>query len=85
MITSLADFKRLPVGTKILTVQGAGKAVGTVRKIEHKQTNAIRFEGGSWLEYPKASEFRVEGSSIFVESRDADGNIWNVLEYQVIK
>ena len=58
-MTTLSDFKRLPVGTK-LRLNGSTlpnhKNMGTTREIEHKQSNAIRFVGGSWLQYPKASE-----------------------------
>lgn len=61
---TLADFKRLPVGTKLLTVQGLDRYVGTVREITHKQSNAIKLQGGSWLEYPKASEVTITPGGI---------------------
>lgn len=77
-VKSLADFKRLPVGT-ILTLTQAydfggkdwtdHKNLNQPRKIEHVQTNAIRFEGGSWLEHPKASQFvpNQNGKSFTIE------------------
>ena len=84
-VTKLADFKNLPVGTKLLTVRGARRFVGTVREIAHKQTNAIKFVGGSWLEYPRASEFKVVNDAIVIECKTKDGEIWNILEYKIVK
>ena len=81
---TLADFKRLGVGTQILTVKGAPRFVGVVRKIAHKQTNAIKFEGGSWLEYPRADETIVDGDVITISSKDKKGYVWNVLQYKVL-
>lgn len=44
-----------------------GKLIGVVRKPEKVQTNAIKFEGGSWLQYDKASnyDFRETGFDVF--------------------
>lgn len=84
MIKTLADFKRLPVGTMIYTRKGIPKYDGSIRKIVHKQSNAIKFEGGSWLYYPTSKEFRVDGNVIIIESKTATGEIWNTLEYQVL-
>ena len=84
MIKTLADFKRLPVGTKIVTLRGIPKYQGIVREIIHKQSNAIKFEGDSWLYYPTSKEFRVEGDRLIVESRTEAGDIWNVLEYKIV-
>lgn len=82
---TLADFKRLEVGTKLLTVQGRERYKGKIREIEIKHTNAIKFKGGSWLEYPKAKSFRVEGQSIFIDIRDKTGEVVDVLEYIIVK
>lgn len=67
---TLADFKRLPVGTILELVQADGmpthKNLNIKRKIELKQTNAIRFVGGSWLYYPTAKEFSIKHGLIVV-------------------
>jgi hypothetical protein len=44
-----------------------GKLIGVVRKPIKVQTNAIKFEGGSWLQYDKASnyDFRETGFDVF--------------------
>ena len=81
-IKTLADFKRLPKGTKLKlhsTNMENHKNLGKTRKIEHKQTNAIRFEGGSWLEYPKASDFEIDKNLIIIKMYGGD---W--LAYKVI-
>ena len=31
-------------------------AIGSIRKIIKRQSNAVQFEGGSWLYFPKASD-----------------------------
>lgn len=36
------------------------------RRIEHLQTNAVRFEGGSWLYLEKGSKIRCEGDRFSV-------------------
>jgi len=82
---TLADFKRLPTGTEIETLQGIPKYQNVVRKIEHKQTNGIKFEGGSWLYYPNAKETTIlDEKTILIESQDQDGNIWNTLKYKIV-
>ena len=72
-MNTLADFKRLDVGTVLELVQADGmpehKYLNVPRKIEHKQSNAIRFEGGSWLYYPKANEFSFENDLIIISYR----------------
>jgi len=82
MIKTLADFKRLPEGTEIKlhsTSMQNHKYSGVIRKIEKKQTNGIKFEGGSWLEYPKASEFSIDGDFIRIAPHGCD---W--IAYEVI-
>ena len=34
-------------------------AIGSVRKIIKRQSNAIQFEGGSWLQFPKSSDVAI--------------------------
>ena len=36
-----------------------GKLIGLKRKIEHVQSNSIKFENGSWLDWPKASQLTI--------------------------
>lgn len=60
-INNLAQLKRLEVGREIKLIEVEGmknhKALNQIRKIEVKQTNSIKFEGGSWLYFPKSFEF----------------------------
>jgi hypothetical protein len=44
-----------------------GKLIDVIRKPIKVQTNAIKFEGGSWLQYDKASnyDFRETGFDVF--------------------
>ena len=39
--------------------------VGMVRKIIKRQSNAVQFEGGSWLYFPKASDVVTNGDNEF--------------------
>lgn len=87
-VKTLADFKRLPVGTKLKlhsASEGFGgtphRFLGVTREIEHKQTNAIRFTGGSWLYYPTADEFSVQGDIVEITDKSAPGFY---LAYQII-
>ena len=36
------------------------KFLNTTRKVEKLQTNAIKFEGGSWLYFPKAEAVKID-------------------------
>ena len=40
-------------------------SVGMVRKIIKRQSNAVQFEGGSWLYFPKASDVVTNGDNEF--------------------
>lgn len=44
---------------------GASKLVGMVRRAEKVQSNAVMFEGGSWLYWNKASDYRIDGPDSF--------------------
>jgi len=81
MIKTLADFKRLPVGTKMVMRSATyqGKLLGLEREIEHKQTNAIRFSGGSWLQYPSAKEFSIDGNLIVLTDSTGDFLAYEIL------
>lgn len=84
-IKTLADFKRLPVGTKMVLRSASDfggrphRLLGVERVIDIKQTNAIRFSGGSWLYYPSAKGFSVDGDYIVITSDDG-----SFLAYEVI-
>lgn len=87
-IKNLSDFKKLKEGT-ILTLVEAVRMPGhpylnVPRKIEKKQTDAIRFEGGSWLLYPTAKEFRMEKDDIAViQETDREGQTSDILFYKI--
>lgn len=58
---NLSELKKLEEGQQLTLVNSYDKPhknIGIKRKIIKKQTNAIKFEGGSWLYFPKASKFR---------------------------
>lgn len=72
---TLADFKRLPINTTLTLTHAIDwdgsdwknhPKLNKARKIEHVQSNAIRFEGGSWLMYPKATEFTIKDNQIII-------------------
>jgi len=51
----------------IYHAMGDCKTIGVIRKAIKVQTNAVKLEDGSWLEYPKASliEFVKNGFSVY--------------------
>jgi hypothetical protein len=78
MIKSLAELKRkVKVGTKIKLVEATTafglphKYLGSVRAVDKVQSNAIRFEGGSYLYWPKASNMTFEENGFSIE----EGNV----------
>ena len=79
--TNLSQLKKfLTVGRVItLTNRPQHKANGQPRKIDIAQSNAIRFEGGSWLYYTKASDytFTPEGFDVTEEGFDTLKYIYN--------
>tara|TARA_Y100001951_G_scaffold95446_1_gene92944 strand:- start:291 stop:602 length:312 start_codon:yes stop_codon:yes gene_type:complete len=67
-MNNFADIKRkLIVGQplKCLRNDFSDKYVGKTRKIEKMQTNAIKFEGGSRLGFPKAKYVEVINENTF--------------------
>lgn len=82
-IKTVADFKRLPVGTRLTLQSRNWSVIQLTRSIEIKQTNAIKFDDGSWLEYPKASDFRVAGDDIIITATRPDGSVWSELIYKL--
>lgn len=67
---TLADVKRRAVHGALLKLEDAAmrshKYLGETRKIEKVQRNAVCFEGGSWLEWPKASDVQVRGDEFII-------------------
>lgn len=65
---ALADLKRVKVGDvftmtyRIFSDSSSRphKWLNVPRRIEKVQSNALMFEGGSWLYFPKAKAFRAE-------------------------
>ena len=84
---TLADFKRLGKGSELTLIKAVGMPnhpwLNKPRTIEIKQTNAIRFEGGSWLYYPTAKEFRVENGIAIIQEVDRDGIKKDLLFYKI--
>jgi len=61
-MSTLAELKRkLTLGAVVVMTRNDwfpnGKLIGISRKVIKVQTNAIQFEGGSWLRFTKATDF----------------------------
>lgn len=80
-LKTLADLKRIPIGTKLRIVRcligpvAPEKQARTVAKV---QSNAIAFQRPdkaelSWLTFPKASEFEPTENGFRVLERDPEG------------
>jgi len=81
----LSDFKKLWIGTTLMLIDSDSrnhKLLNIPRKIIIKQTNSIKFEGGSWLEYPKASECEFLNSDTIKINWDKER--WYYLTYKII-
>lgn len=86
---ALAAIKRkMQLGQKIQVVRHdwssklpASRNFYEVRSVEHVQGNAIRFSGGSWLWWPKASEIR-ETANGFEVCLNQDGSFREVMVYE---
>lgn len=68
---TFADIKRaLNEGVVLTMVRHDwfpnGALIGKPRKIIKKQSNAIQFEGGSWLNFPPASDICVNENGFSV-------------------
>lgn len=78
----LADLKRLKVGDRLRLVYShlqGHRFLNTTRAIEKKQSNAIKFEGGSWLYFPTAAEFKGTNDGFMVMEGDT-----TFLKYMVV-
>lgn len=76
MKKTLSQFKRLPIGTKVVMTEEnlgfshSGKLIGVERVISGVQTNGfyLKIEGtegrGSFLEFPPASRLEYEGNKV---------------------
>ena len=62
-IRTLADLKRIPVGTRLRLVHSLLGPIDKARVVEKVQTNAIAFRTEdnrvSWLHLPKAKNFEA--------------------------
>ena len=65
----LADIKRrMTIGTKMTLIDSSMKNhryLNLPRKIDLVQSNAVRFSGGSYLQYPKANEVSIIDDNTF--------------------
>lgn len=84
---NLAELKRLQVGSKLKLVKyyfGSHRSLGVIRAIKKKQSNAIIFDNGSWLYYPKAKEFKpTEKGFIVLEKKTLDTKTQDILIKQI--
>jgi len=74
---TFADIKRkLVTGNQITMLRhdyGATNLIGLKRKVIKRQTNAVQFEGGSWLRLDRpASEYIATGENTFLVRLSAD-------------
>ena len=83
---TFADIKRALVKGKNLTMlkhdwfPNSNKLIGVKRKIITQQSNAIQFEGGSWLYFDKpASHYVPLNDNSFSVKLDDD----NVMTYEI--
>lgn len=82
----LSDIKKLKVGdtlTMTYSLYQPNKLVGVPRKIIKMQSNAMKFEGGSWLYFPKASEIVSEGEKSFSVLTEVENKIYKTLTYKL--
>lgn len=88
-ITSLAELKRmLKPGitlTLVNTSMPTHKYLGTARKIIKTQTNAVQFEGGSWLYHGKAGDytFTENGFILDISNHERQARMTQYLEYSI--
>ena len=85
---SLASIKRnLKAGAKVVMVRHdwypAGKLMGVERAVIRVQSNGVQFEGGSWLYFKAAKEYR-DTTNGFQVCLDGSGTFDKVMEYQFV-
>jgi hypothetical protein len=82
---TFADIKRkLVEGNSITMVRHDwypdGKLIGLERKVIKKQSNAVQFEGGSWLRLDKkACDYIPSGENSFLVRLEGE----NFMEYRI--
>lgn len=82
---TFSDIKRKLVEGNSITMTRhdwypQGKLMGVERKVIAKQTNAVQFEGGSWLRLDKkAGDYIPSGENSFLVRLDGE----NFMEYQI--
>ncbi|RLD44479.1 MAG: hypothetical protein DRI86_07435 [Bacteroidetes bacterium] len=72
---TLTDFKKYLANggfIEVLSVYGEkpNEKIKGKRKVEKMQTANCKFEGGSWLEFPKASDFEIKGDKAIIYGKD---------------
>jgi hypothetical protein len=60
------------------------KNLNVVRKIEKCQTNAVKFTGGSWLEFGKAENYKFNDNNTFDVLEEINGNKEVILTYRYL-
>jgi hypothetical protein len=79
--SSMAEFKRIVTGYTCELVHSYSgpltenhKLFGVNRKVIKQQTNALQYEGGSWMDFPKVKDTKFidngEGSFILETTPD---------------
>jgi hypothetical protein len=82
---TFADIKRKLVENNTITMirhdwLPNGKLIGVKRKIIKRQSNAVQFEGGSWLYLDKpANDYIPTGENTFLVRLDSD----KFMEYKI--
>jgi hypothetical protein len=93
-LKNLAEFKRyLADGGRIQLVSSYGhrpmEILRPIRKVEKMQSNSCKFEGGSWLYFPKAHLFEIRHytdrpQEIVIKEEDREGRLIDALIYHLI-
>jgi len=92
-ITSFAQLKReLKPGVSLKLIDtnlDNHKSLGIVRKIILQQTNAVKFEGGSWLGLgstgEKSSEFAFQENGFTYDNRAKYPDYGVMLKYEFVQ
>ena len=78
---TLAAMKRRINAGATITMTGHdrfpnGKLIGVPRTAITVQTNGVQFEGGSWLFWPKASEFEATAEGFRLRFGLSENDMW---------
>ena len=82
---TFADVKRrLTVGTGVMMVKHDwypnGSLIGLPRVVDKCQTQSVRFDNGSWLDFPLAKDVRIDSEDRFSICLD-DADSWMTYEF----